>query len=79
MPVFLIMLSLPKDYTPSKKVEPGESFEVIAEVRRTEDGGFYLSKVDGQAFDEEKEEPEEEEDEKSFDDMVAMPTDRLRS
>lgn len=77
------MLKLPKSYRPSKKIEPDEGFEVIAEVRRKEDGSFYLSKVDGQEVgdedEKEDERSEEMEDEPSFDAMVAVPVDNLKA
>lgn len=76
------MFNLPKEYRPSQQIDPEESFEVVAEIKRRDNGIFYVSKIDGQEFeeDEEKEDesPETERAEGEFDEMVRMPVESLQ-
>lgn len=75
------MFFLPKTFQPSKQIEPGETFEVIAEVMLGEDGRYALGKLDGQKLEDEAEEPgeseESEESEGEFDRMVRNPSEGL--
>lgn len=78
------MFFLPKTFQPSKQIEPGETFEVIAEVMLGEDGRYALGKLDGQKLEDEAEDSEEpgeseesEESEGEFDRMVRNPSEGL--
>lgn len=66
------MFVLPKNYQPSKRIAPGETLEVIAEIKLAEDGSYAIEMLDGQKLEPEAREPEAE-----FDRMVRVPSEGL--
>lgn len=49
-------ITMPEGFTPPKNSRPGESFEVVATIRPTEDGIFTLVALDGMEMPQEVEE-----------------------
>lgn len=66
-------LTLPEGFTPPNTARPGETFEVVATLKPSEDGSFSLVALDGVKLEEEDEVEEPEEMDRTDSTNIRLP------